>query len=261
MTVRWRFTEAEFYVLCLDRAGEEPPAPFIFTSSTRTPADFEIELREARESLSQKATGDFSTFVDAMTNPDLYLFAYGSSEDDRWGVDSLVCVRAVRKGPKGYVITQLPGATFWRRGGYTVAECDPLRLSDAIVDAMPDAERGRRGDHELADVEGELDHEFGRSAVAVQTDSVAARAAAFMAVPSTTSGEIHIVQGASIYGPRGLVRHRVVFHDLENDGRYAVTEEPARALAVDSSRFVSVLNSRIADVIRNIKDEREGARS
>ncbi|GAB4583211.1 ESX secretion-associated protein EspG [Nocardia sp. IFM 10818] len=254
--MQWKFTEAEFYVLWMDQAGEEPPQPFMFTSATRTPADFHTELREARESLSHKLGGDFAMVFDAMANPDLFLTAYGWSEQDEWDTDSMVRVRATRKGPKGYLITQLPGATYWRRGGYTVVECDPIALADAVVDAMPTAERGSRGDIGLASPEQDLDHDYGRSVIAAAPDTTVAKSKEFLKAPATTAGEVHIVQGRSVFGPRGITRHLVRFRDLEDDGRYAITEDPAQALAVDRARFVSVLNGCIAAVVRAIKDER-----
>lgn len=256
MTRSWRFTEAEFYVLWMDRVGVEPPEPFMFTSATRTADEFDLELREARESLSHKLGGDFSSVLDAMANPDLYLTGYGWDEQDQWGTDAMVRVRAARKGPKGYVISQLPGATYWRRGGYTVSECDPLRLADAMVAAMPSAERGGLGDIGLASDEQNIDHDFGRSAIAAAPDTAVSRTQEFLKASVSHAGEIHIVQGNSVFGPRGITRHQVLFRDLRDDGRYAITDNPARALAVDKARFISVINSYIAAVIQVIKDER-----
>ncbi|MFE5288995.1 ESX secretion-associated protein EspG [Nocardia sp. NPDC056611] len=254
--MRWRFTEAEFYVLWMDRVGVEPPEPFMFTSATRTADEFDLEMREARESLSHKLGGDFSTVFDALTNPDLFLTGYGWDDQDRWGTDSMVRVHAARKGPKGYVISQLPGATYWRRGGYTVAECDPLRLADAVVEAMPTGDRGGRGDIGLVTDEQYIDHDFGRSAIAAAPDTAVSRAREFLEATASNAGEIHIVQGSSVFGPRGITRHQVQFRDLVDDGRYAIVDNPERALAVDKARFISVINSYVAAVIQVIKDER-----
>ncbi|MGW4529504.1 ESX secretion-associated protein EspG [Nocardia sp. NPDC004340] len=256
MTVQWRFTEAEFYVLWMDRVGVEPPEPFMFTSATRTADEFDLEMREARESLSHKLGGDFSTVFDALTNPDLFLTGYGWDDQDRWGTESMVRVHAARKGPKGYVISQLPGATYWRRGGYTVAECDPLRLADAVVEAMPTGDRGGRGDIGLVTDEQNIDHDFGRSAIAAAPDTAVSRAREFLEATASNAGEIHIVQGSSVFGPRGITRHQVQFRDLVDDGRYVIVDNPARALAVDKARFLSVINSYVAAVIQVIKDER-----
>ncbi|MEU1206782.1 ESX secretion-associated protein EspG [Nocardia sp. NPDC005825] len=256
MTVQWRFTEAEFYVLWMDRVGVEPPEPFMFTSATRTADEFDLEMREARESLSHKLGGDFSTVFDALTNPDLFLTGYGWDDQDRWGTDLMVRVHAARKGPKGYVISQLPGATYWRRGGYTVAECDPLRLADAVVEAMPTGDRGGRGDIGLVTDEQNIDHDFGRSAIAAAPDTAVSRAREFLEAPASNAGEIHIVQGSSVFGPRGITRHQVQFRDLVDDGRYAIVDNPERALAVDKARFISVINSYVAAVVQVIKDER-----
>ncbi|MFE3222531.1 ESX secretion-associated protein EspG [Nocardia sp. NPDC059228] len=256
MTASWRFTEAEFYALWTDRTGEELPEPFMFTSTAKTADEFEDDLREARKGLSGKLGGDFQTAFDAIANPDLYLTAYGWDEQDRWATSSMKRLRATRKGPKGYLITQLPGETYWIRGGYVVEECDPLRLSDAIVAAMPSAEPGSRGDIPLISPDQDLDHDFGRSAIAARSETTVSAGQAFLKAPMTTTGEIAIVQGSSAFGPRGIARHKVLFRDLEDEGRYVITENPAQALAVDQTRFVSVLNRYVASVVQAIKDER-----
>ncbi|MCU1643439.1 MAG: secretion-associated protein EspG [Nocardia sp.] len=256
MTASWQFAEAEFYVLWMDQTGEEPPEPFAFTSATRTPEDFHSELREARRRLNHKLDSDFHRVFDTLSHPDLYLTAYGWSQQDPWGADSQIRVRAVRKGPKGYVISQLPGATYWRRGGYTVVECDPLQLSDAVAAAMPSAPRGRRGDLALASRDENLDYDFGHSGIAARSDSPISRSAEFLETPITTAGVVHIVQGSSVFGPRGIARFEVRFRDLADDGRYAITSNPEQALAVDEPRFASVLDDYIAAVIQRIDDER-----
>lgn len=256
MTVRWRFTEAEFYALWLDQMGGRLPEPFLFMSESRTSDDFDAELRTAREGLRRKVDGDFDTVLDAMRDPDLYLIVYGWNERNLENVNSMVHVLATRRGAKGYVIAQLPGASHRYRGGYTVVECDPLRLADAVVEAFPEAERGSRGDFGLAAPEQNLDHDYGRSAIAAVPDTAVSRTKDFFDAPATATGEIQIVQGRSVFGPRGITRHRVRFRDLDDDGRYVITESPEQALAVDKSRFVSVINSYVAAVVRVIKDER-----
>ncbi|MVU78952.1 ESX secretion-associated protein EspG [Nocardia sp. ET3-3] len=256
MTRSWRFTEAEFYTLWMDRTGQAPPKPFLFTSATRTVDEFDAEQRDAREGLGQKVGGDFEVVFDAMANPDLSLTAYGWNEKDRFATDSMIRARATRKGPNGYLIRQLPGTSYFHRGGYAVTECDPIRLADEIVSALPPVERGGLGDIGLASREQDLDHEFGRSAIAAAPDAEIFKTREFLATPVTTAGEIRIVQGRSLFGPRGTTCHTVRFRDLEGDGRYVVTENPDRALAVDERRFIAVLNNYVAAVVRTIKDER-----
>ncbi|MGW5105756.1 ESX secretion-associated protein EspG [Nocardia sp. NPDC004123] len=256
MTPSWRFTEAEFYALWMDRTGQAPPKPFLFTSATQTADEFDAEQSEARESLSHKVGGNFELVFDAMANPDLFLTAYGWDERDRFGIGSMIRARATRKGPKGYVIKQSPGTSYFQRGGYTVTECDPIQLADEIVRAMPSVERGRLGDIGLASREQDLDHDFGRSSVAAAPDTAVSRTREFMAQSITTAGEVRIVQGRSVFGPRGITSHIVRFRDIEDDGRYVMVENPQRALAVDQTRFISVVNNYVAAVVQTIKDER-----
>ncbi|AYF76588.1 ESX secretion-associated protein EspG [Nocardia yunnanensis] len=256
MTRTWRFTEAEFYALWMDRTGQAPPKPFLFTSPTLTADDFEAEQREAREGLSDKAVGDFHLVFDAMANPDLFVTAYGWDEQDPFGTDSMIRARGTRKGPKGYLIRQLSGTSYFSRGGYTITECDPIQLADEIVRAMPSVARGGLGDIVMASHEQDMDHDFGRSTIAAAPDTAVSRSREFLARQVATAGEIQIVQGRSVFGPRGITRHTVRFRDLQGDGRYVVTENPERALAVDEARFISVLNNYVAAVVQTIRDER-----
>ncbi|MFJ4658130.1 ESX secretion-associated protein EspG [Nocardia sp. NPDC088792] len=255
MTSSWQFSEAEFYVLWMDQLGEDPPDPFMFTSATRTAEEFDAELRAARESLSRQFDRDFRSAFDTISDPDLYLTVYGWDERARWSVGPMIRIRALRKGRKGYVIRQLPGPTHWRRGGYTVDECDPYELASVVVASLPPVDRGNRGDIELVTDDQELDHDFRHSPIAAGVETEESRTKEFLTAPAATAGEIHIVQGKSAYGPRGITHHRVRYRDLEDDGRYAITDNPARALAVDSSRLTSILDDRVAKVLQAMAEE------
>ncbi|WP_067695680.1 ESX secretion-associated protein EspG [Nocardia jejuensis] len=257
MSPSWCFTEAEFYVLWMDHAGEDLPEPFMFTSATRTAAAFEAELHEARETLSHKLDGDCRAAFESVANPDLYLVAYGWNEQDRWGQNTLIRARVSRRGAKGYVTTQQPGSTYWRGGGYRIIECDPLRLAAEIIRALPACDRGSQRDFALAFDDQGMDYDFGHSRISAETDTTVSRTKEFLSAPAATVGEIHIAQGRSVFGPRGLTRHRVTFRDVEKDGRYAITENPSRALGVDDSRFISVLDEYIEKVVQALEDEDE----
>lgn len=255
MTSSWQLSEAEFYVLWMDQLGEDLPDPFMFTSATRTAEEFDAELRAARETLSRQFDRDFRTAFDTISDPDLYLTVYGWDEQARWTVGPMIRVRALRKGRKGYVIRQLPGPTHWRRGGYTIHECDPYDLASVVVRSLPPVDRGTRGDIELVTDEEDLDHDFRHSRIAAGIETDASKTKEFLTAPATTAGEIHIVQGKSAYGPRGITHHLIRYRDLANDGRYAITENPARALPADPARLTSILDDRIAKVLQAMDEE------
>lgn len=254
MTRTWRFSETGFSVLWKDRTGDRLPAPFLYTSTAATQREYRDEQEEARDRVRARLDHDVIEILNAVSSPDLYMTVRGGSQSDP---ASLIRMRASRKGGRGYLITQLPGESIYHRGGYTVAECDPIRLADAIVAALPASEPGTGGDIVLTSADDGYEYSGSRSSVAVADDSVDARTARFSRMPLTAAGQIQIVQGSSVFGPRGIHQHVVGWRDLDGDGRYIITDRPATALASDSDRFVSVLNSRIARVIRAIKEERE----
>ncbi|NNH75128.1 ESX secretion-associated protein EspG [Nocardia uniformis] len=268
MTRTWRFTEAEFAMLWRDVTGDRLPAPFLYVSAAATPEEQRATSHAARESLRDKATREVEDVVDTMANPDLALSVYGGDEREPMRPESMIRILATRKAERGYLITQLPGGSFFHRGGYTVIRCDPLRLSDEVVEALPPAQAGSRGEVELTSIHARamlyqdtsdaanMEYNDSRSSVVATDDRVPVVSARFLRAPASISGEIQITQGSSVFGPRGITRHTVGWRDLD-DGRYVITDRPARALGADAKRFVSVLNTRIAAVIRAVKEERE----
>ncbi|WP_330179969.1 ESX secretion-associated protein EspG [Nocardia sp. NBC_01503] len=269
MTHVWRFTEVEFALLWRDTIGDQLPAPFLFTSRAASPQEYRATRQSARESLQEKMTREVTDIIDAMAKSDLHLSVYGGDDRDPIHSGSMIRVLATRKGERGYLVTQLPGVSYFDRGGYTIAQCDPLRLADKIVESLPDVPAAARGDIELTSSDAhamlyvdrseadDLEYASSRSVVDPYEDEVSSRSARFLRAPATNSGEIQITQGSSIFGPRGVKRHTVGWRDLDGHGRYVISDRPAAALAADPKRFVSVLNSRIAAVVHAIKEERE----
>ncbi|NNH70266.1 ESX secretion-associated protein EspG [Nocardia uniformis] len=251
----WSFTETEFAVLWRDAVGDQLPAPFLFTSAAPNQATFRAEQEAAREIARDKDSRDIATILDTMSEPDLHLSVYGGDHADPMQPGSIIRVLAVRRRERGFLITQSPGKSYFHRGGYTVNECDPLRLADELVDALPAADPGSLGEIALAASGDDLADERHRSPVALRENSTAYRSARFLRAPTTISGEIEITQGSSVFGPRGINRHTVHWRDVVGDGRYVIIGR--NAMAADSKQFAAVLNSRIAIVIRAIKEERE----
>ncbi|NNH69467.1 ESX secretion-associated protein EspG [Nocardia uniformis] len=244
----WRFSEVGFSVLWKERTGDRLPAPFLYTSTAATQREYREEQEETRNRVRANTDHEVIQIVDVVSSPDLYLTVRGGDQSDP---ASLIRLRASRKGGRGYLITQLPGESIYHRGGYTVTECDPLRLADAVVAALPEAEPGRRGDLGVVASDGYVDGSY-RSPIASAGNSPSV-----LRGPATIAGTIDVRQGSSVFGPRGIVHHTVRWRDLAEDGRYVVAGSPAAAMAVDSKRFVGILNSQIAKVIAAIKEERE----
>ncbi|WP_063046510.1 ESX secretion-associated protein EspG [Nocardia pseudovaccinii] len=260
MNPTWKFTDLEFYALWFAELGEALPWPFYFTTDVPTEEQFEALKSEALERVRRTLGGSFDDAMAAIVDPDVWIAVNGWDGREPRKPQTLLRVLAVRRATRGYLVTQLPGETFWHAGGFTVTECDAVALGAAVVEVLPEIDAGKLSDIVLAspDRDDDMDYSFGRSAVHDSfDDSVAERAERFLETPTPSIGSIDIVQGRSRFGPRGVTRHRLVWHDLDEDGRYAIDEQsPPVAVAADKKRLTAMVNTRIAAIVRAIKDER-----
>ncbi|NNH71884.1 ESX secretion-associated protein EspG [Nocardia uniformis] len=261
MTRSWQFEDLEFVVLWEQLAKDFLPEPFVFLSKTPLYYDYLREKRETAERLSGMRDGYFADVLKFVVNPDIRIVVNGWDGRDRERADGRIRMLAARKGGRGFLITQLPGETHSHGGGFTVSECDPLALPDVVVGALPTAEAGALGEIPLtapAATCDEIDYDYGRSPVGVVSEErVGALSTRFLRTTPQVMGTIDVIQGESLFGPRGISRHRLEWRDLPDSGRYAIGHAaPWKAVSVDSARLISMINVRIADVIRVIKAER-----
>ncbi|MEU7631990.1 ESX secretion-associated protein EspG [Nocardia sp. NPDC049220] len=259
MTRTWTFTDVEFVVAWETAQADVLPPPFVFTSRTKYYNDYLREKREIRDQLRDKLNGGFGEVVDVVAQPDIRieLHGWGSDEED---AASQIRLLAVRREGYGYLLKQLPGETAWHSGGYTVTECAPLALAEALTAELPEVAAGELDDIVLAKQtnSADLDFSYGRSFVHDSfDDTVEQQADHFLRAPTTGQGIIEIAQGMSLFGPRGVTRKQLFWRDLDGDGRYAITAEtPQVAVAADTKRLTMLVNSGIAEVVKAIKDER-----
>ncbi|WP_433204931.1 ESX secretion-associated protein EspG [Nocardia sp. CA-107356] len=258
MSQVWKFTETEFFVLWKDATNDILPGPFSFRSESESMTEFEDEIRSTRERLSHTMNRATREIFEAIANPDLYVLVTGWNEKVALDPAAQIRVLASRKSIKGYSITQLPGDSFWQSSGYIVTECDPLRLADEAVRALPDTQVGQQRDFELTN---HADYDYGYGGSSVQdtfTESREGRSHRFLQEAASRAGRIRVIQGRSVFGPRGCAQHELRWRDLDGDGRYVITDEkPPAVRAVDAKRLTALINTRIAAVIRSIKEERE----
>ncbi|WP_328396364.1 ESX secretion-associated protein EspG [Nocardia sp. NBC_00416] len=256
----WEFTDLEYYVLWsgLDRGGL--PFPFYYTARTRDSETFRADRVRTRDELRQRLGASFDTVLDTLAQPDIRIVVDGADGRNPEDPAHLVRLFGTRRGDRGYVVTQLPGETCWHSGGFVVTECDGLLLADAMVAQMPDIAAGAQSDIVLPDkrADTELDRNYGVSRTRdLSADSAGKRAGTFLSAPALWTGTIDIEQGYSIFGPRGIVRYRIGWRDLEGDGRYVLDDlTPPVARPADRKRMVEAINSKVVGVIRSIKDER-----
>ncbi|MFE6862788.1 ESX secretion-associated protein EspG [Nocardia sp. NPDC057668] len=251
-----RFGDLEFTVLWELMTGEDLPHPFLFTSSTPLLIDYMREKQEVARRLRADWDAALGYLETAVTQPDLRIVVNGFDGHDPGRADGCIRMMAIRHRDRGYLLTQLPGKTYAHSGGFVVRECDALRLADEVVRALPECDAGKQADIPLVDPQGEA----GTGRVVVDDifeDSAGHRSKMFLTTVPTVVGTIDVIQGRSEFGPRGTARFRLQWRDLDDDGRYAIgSEPPVTAVGVDSKRLVTMINTRIAEVVRRIRDER-----
>ncbi|WP_328393386.1 ESX secretion-associated protein EspG [Nocardia sp. NBC_00416] len=256
----WAFSDLEFVVLWNQLREDFLPRPFVFTSRTPLYGDYLRERREALERLHDTMDPAFEGVLERVARPDIRLIARGLDRRAPGSPEGSIRLLAVRHGDYGYLLKQLPGETIDHSGGFTVTECDPLKLADAIAAELPEDRSGRRSHlalHPPIAVEAGVDHSFGRLSLWDSGDDPAESAVQFLQSAVARFGVIEIGQGTSRFGPRGRVIRRLGWRDLVDDGRYVITDEnPPIATGVDSERLTAKINAEITEVVRAIRDER-----
>ncbi|WP_280398175.1 ESX secretion-associated protein EspG [Nocardia carnea] len=255
----WTFTDLEYHALWTETTGTPLPFPFYFTTATQDPGTYRREKAQALAAVRERLSGSFDPVLETLIAPDIRVVLNGSDYRDAEKPVSTVRMIGVRRESRGFVVTSKPGETFWRSGGFTVVECEALRLADEMVARMPEREAGGRPETELPRRVSDGDRAPGGPSVHDSfTDTPQQRGSAFLAAPTLCTGTAAVEQGFSIYGPRGIARFEFEWRDLIDDGRYIIRDsDPPVAVAADSAVFTTTLNSKIAQVVRVIKDERQ----
>ncbi|MBY8855220.1 ESX secretion-associated protein EspG [Nocardia sp. CA2R105] len=273
MSRTWTFAGFDFFVLWLDATDGPVPWPLAYTNRTKSQDEFRFVQRETRASLAEARDAEFDRMLAAITRPDIAVMlecadwrAWEKADWRVWGQPGeLVRLYAARSGDRGYVISQQTGETYWDADGFTVTECDAIRLADAVVAAIPEADPGHISALVLAgenigpgNSHEELDYSYGQSSVQDSfAESASDRAQRFLDAPTTYTGIVEVRQMRSIFGPRGRTKHRLEWRDLEDDGRYVIDDQtPPVATAVDNAKLIAMINTRVAAVVHAIKDER-----
>ncbi|MCA2210185.1 ESX secretion-associated protein EspG [Nocardia rosealba] len=260
MNRTWNLTELEMFTLWEWATSDFVPWPFFCRTRTLDADELDRQKADALAGL-QRNEPEFVGFVlEALLDPDIKVIVHGHDGVDDMKVDALVRVMGCRRGDRGYVIRQKPGDTYWDSGGYVVTECDAVGLADYVVRELPENAPGREADLvlETGDRAAQLDYSYAISSVHDSFDDPApVRAKQFESAPLVRAGEVEVIQGRSRFGPRGVTRHKLSWRDVVDDGRYVIAEEvPRVAVAADAKRFTELINQRIAEVVRAIKDER-----
>ncbi|MGH8883428.1 MAG: ESX secretion-associated protein EspG, partial [Stackebrandtia sp.] len=210
------------------------------------------------------------TLFDAIRDclrPDLVVRVRGLDGGDPQRSAGALRLLAARREDRGYLLTQLPGRTVLHAAGFTVTQCDPLRLADMIAEALPAAEPGNLGRVVLPpDLSTEVGVAQARQVSATddtlrlwdsgdEPGDLAGRR--LLDIVPGRQGSIEVAQGMSRFGPRGRTVRQLRWRDLADDGRYLIRDgAPRTATGVDRRGLIDAINEEIITVVRAIKDER-----
>ncbi|WP_069166026.1 ESX secretion-associated protein EspG [Nocardia altamirensis] len=258
MSRTWHLSDVEFVSLWEGVTDEAVPAPLAFSSRTPRYDDYVREMFDTRERLRASLDPVINVVLQTISRPDIGINAYAYDPRDPQNPKRCVRLLGARRDGRGYVTKQLPGETLWHSGGFTIFECDEVDLAAAVVRQLPDAAAGRRTGLLLPVPDDDtMDHRYGRSDVLRSVaDSPERAAAAFLDEPTALRGTIDIIQGHSLFGPRGITGHTITWRDVIDDGRYAITPgNHPTANGVDAKRLAAMVDTAVAEVVRAIDDE------
>lgn len=256
----WSFTDLEFVMLWAQLREDFLPRPFVFTSRTLRYGDYLRERRETRNRLRESSDPMFAGVLERVARPDVRLVVRGADGRNPRNPEGSIRLLAVRFEDRGYLLKQLPGETVDHSAGFTVAECDPLRLADVLVAELPDVPDGRRSStlRLPGGPDDELDHRPGMPQVWDSADEDERdAAAAFLRRPATGIGVIQVEQGRSRFGPRDRIVRELGWRDIRDDGRYVIYQEDAPvAIGAGPKQLIEKVNTEIIHVIEAIRDQR-----
>lgn len=258
----WRFTDLEFKVLW-ERYNKTTrmPEPLVFTSRTKYFDDYEREKQEIWDRLRDTVDGPIRDVVEVLARPEVLIKTQGWYDADIQDPAKWIRARAVRSGAQGYLLTQTPGETPMHSGGYTITDCGPHGVAEAIVTTLPKVEAGRIVSLALPPewVGGLATELWGRPSVTEHAATYdAGPVERFFGTPAERTGLLTVHQGHSKFGPRGILEHLMVWRDLPGDGRYLIELDSApMAVGISSRRLAMKVDSLVDSLLRRMESHWE----
>lgn len=248
MNRSWDLTDLEFAVLWERINRSDLPKPFSYISGTRGLSDYEREKLAVWDRLRDEVDDGLRDVFEAMHRPEAYVVVHGWCDHDT--ENPATRVRAMRSATHGYLLRQRPGETVWHSGGFSIEECGPHGLAEAVVRVLPEQRAGRLGAIPILTDQID-DHERFRSVpdsrvTMPSRESPADRSAAFFAIPADLTGAITVHQGYSAFGPRGILEQAMLWRDLPGDGRYVIVLDQApTAMGIGTRRLVALVDAAV----------------
>ncbi|MBU3068087.1 ESX secretion-associated protein EspG [Nocardia sp. NEAU-G5] len=258
MSESWSLTDVELIVLWDSLFGEGLPTPLFALQRGSNVDDWAVLAAGARAALRARDDGALYDALTRVARADALVRLHAIDPADHEDPLTRLRVLGARQGAMAVLIHQLPGETVWHSGGFTITMGEAERLAGAMAGTLPPCPAASGPEIPLVSRRsGRADHRHGHSPARADYLDAERRSTAWLAHPADRAGAFEIVQGSSIFGPRGIIPHRVSWRDMRGVGRYAVAEsaEPV-AVPADRHRLAAMIDAEIAKVLQTLEDER-----
>jgi hypothetical protein len=258
VSVTWNLTDAELVVAWERLFDERLPSPLCALLREHYADDYRRMADRTWDGLWERHDGSLQDALGRVARADVRVLVRSVDPADAENSAARVRVLGARQDSVAVLIRQLPGETMWHSGGFVITMGSSDRLAGAVVGALPQCAPGRLPDTPMVSApdRSDTDHWYGRSEVHDNYLEVQRRSDAWLRQPMRILGVIETFQGSSIFGPRGITRHRIFWRDLVDDGRYAIADTATPiAVAADPHRLVAMIGDDIAKVLQTLEDE------
>ncbi|MFI9506305.1 ESX secretion-associated protein EspG [Nocardia sp. NPDC052566] len=256
MTRVWEFTDDEFDVLWEQYTGGDlPPKPMTYTSRFEFQSDYARNAWEIRQRLRDTLDGSIAEVLEVIARPEVLVQAMGWYDRNEEDPQKWIRARAVRSGASGYILTQRPGETAWHSGGFTITECGPHGLADAIVATLPNVGAGKQKSFPLDVGPKEEAEPVARGLVTERVNRpTIGPTERFFDTPADRTGVINVRQGHSKFGRRGILKQTLVWRDLPDDGRYVIELDDApMAIGMGAGQLMTKVDTMIAGILSRLE--------
>ncbi|MEU1430699.1 ESX secretion-associated protein EspG [Nocardia sp. NPDC005746] len=259
--MNWELTHEEFKVLCNRYLDGWLPPPLTYSSRIPTFDAYESELSRVEAELRDRLDAGLNIPFDTLANPEVFVVLGSWCDSDFENPAKQVRIHAARRGWHAVMVIQHMGETIYHSTGYTLIECDPDALSMLMVGELPDTVAASGSPLPMVFDPPERDPYEIRQSVAFDSfdDTLEVRSRAFWSRTAERSGVIRVVQGRSIYGPRGRLMTSAFWRDVVGEGRYLieVDESDTRAMGADSTMLAQSIDRRTALVLEHMEERGE----
>ncbi|KAA8879686.1 hypothetical protein F3087_43805 [Nocardia colli] len=255
---RGRLTSLELVVLWELMSDDTLPFPLTHWPTHQYESDYYQAKRETAERLLAILPEDAQQLWEAVVKPDIVIWAAGEAPDDETDMSAVTRVVGLRRESFAVVLAQEPGETAERGGDINVYETDVPGLAKAVLDQLPKVGPGRRGEIPiLSEKPDGMDYSYGSSQVLEGDESPEQRSDHWRNARATQFGELKVEPGSGVHWIQDRRGYLLRWRDLADDGRYVIEPKPNPvAIPVDGNAFEALVNQRVVELVRRIRENR-----